>query len=138
MTDRDMFSHARRLRSAVIAVAAALAAGLVPLACGGGGGDGGGTPAPTQPVRPPTNRAPGAVAMRDNLFQPAVDTIAVGGTVTWTNTGTNAHTSTGQNGLWDSGIVNPGRSFARTFAQAGSFPYACTLHPGMTGTVVVR
>ncbi len=136
MTLPAVFGHARLLRSATLAALVGLAA----LACGGGGDGGGGTPAPTQPtpVPPAPNRTPGAVAMRDNVFRPAVDTIAAGGTVTWTNEGTNPHTSTGQNGLWDSGVVNPGGSFARRFPQAGSFPYACTLHPGMTGTVVVR
>lgn len=135
MTRPAVFDPARVLRAATLAAVV----GLAPLACGGGDG-GSGAPAPTQPtpVPPAPNRTPGAIAMRDNVFRPAADTIAAGGTVTWTNEGANPHTSTGQNGLWDSGVVNLGRSFSRQFPQAGSFPYACTLHPGMTGTVVVR
>ena len=137
MSCPTVFGCTRLLPSATLVTVV----GLAPLACGGG--DGGAPPSPTQPTPTPptpptTNRAPGAVAMRDNLFRPAVDTIAVGGTVTWTNEGTNAHTSTGQNGLWDSGIVNPGQSFSRAFPQAGTFAYVCTLHPGMNETLLVR
>jgi len=76
--------------------------------------------------------------MGDNVFQPRVDTVAVGGTVTWTNNGALPHTSTSMTDppAWDSGTVDPGETFSRQFAQAGSFPYECTFHNGMTGTIV--
>jgi plastocyanin len=45
---------------------------------------------------------------------------------------------TSQNSLWDSGNINPGASFSRTFQTAGSFPYYCTFHANMVGTVTVQ
>jgi plastocyanin len=67
-----------------------------------------------------------------------VDTVAVGGTVTWVNNGPSPHTSTSAAGGWDSGIVADGGSFPHVFPSAGSFGYICSLHPQMTGTIVVR
>lgn len=128
------FDHVRLLRAATLVTAL----GLAPVACGGG--DSGGERYPTQPApqQPVPNQAPGGVSIGDNFFSPATHTVAVGGTVTWTNGGYNPHTSTGQNNAWNSGTLNPGQSFSRQFPQAGSFPYECTIHPGMSGTVVVR
>ena len=34
--------------------------------------------------------------------------------------------------------IAPGASFSKTFTSAGSFPYHCTIHPGMVGTVTVQ
>lgn len=77
------------------------------------------------------------VTMRDNAFDPPSITVQVGDTVVWTNGGAVAHTST-SSGVWDSGFVNPGQTFSRTFSAAGTFNYVCTLHLGMNGTVVVQ
>jgi plastocyanin len=86
--------------------------------------------------------------MIDFGFAPQNATIAVGDTVTWTNTGSFAHTTTSgtttggtrhPDGLWDSGSMLPGKSFSHVFAQAGTFPYYCTPHyTSMTGTVTVK
>jgi plastocyanin len=64
--------------------------------------------------------------------------VAVGTTVTWMNTDSISHTSTSNAAGWNSGIVAPGGQFAFAFQTAGTFPYHCTIHPGMVGTVVVR
>jgi plastocyanin len=84
----------------------------------------------------PSPQEPVIVAMRDNLFDPTPVTIGVGGAVRWLNSGTQAHNSTGPG--WASPNLNPGQSFDRTFATAGTFDYECTLHPGMTGRVIVQ
>ena len=68
-------------------------------------------------------------------FSPGTVTVAVGGTVTWTNNDIVTHTTT-QTG-WN-GEVAPGARFARVFPTAGSFDYRCSIHTGMTGTVTVR
>lgn len=63
--------------------------------------------------------------------------IAVGETVTWTNTGVETHTVTADNSDFTSGSLEPGASFSQTFATTGSVTYRCRIHPSMTGAVVV-
>lgn len=79
-----------------------------------------------------------------NEFHPETIRIVVGDTVTWTNddqtllqTGNTRHSATADDGSFDSGRLKEGASFAFTFTKAGYFPYSCTVHPGMTGAVVV-
>jgi plastocyanin len=64
--------------------------------------------------------------------------VAVGTTVTWTNNDSIAHDSVSNTGVWNSGTLGPGQSFQFRFATAGTFPYTCTFHAGMTGTVTVQ
>jgi plastocyanin len=64
--------------------------------------------------------------------------VAVGTTVTWTNTDSVAHTSTSDEAGWNSGSIAPAGQFSVAFQNAGTFSYHCTIHPGMVGTVVVR
>ncbi len=73
-----------------------------------------------------------------NVFEPATITINVGDTVTWRNTDDVPHTSTSDDGVWDSGALAPGEEFSFTFEEAGTYPYFCEFHPGMEGTVVVQ
>jgi LPXTG-motif cell wall-anchored protein len=75
--------------------------------------------------------------MKDNFFSPSSVTVNAGDTVTWTNQGTVAHTATGSG--FDSGSLDPGKSFSHKFTSAGTFSYVCTFHQaqGMTGTVTV-
>ena len=67
--------------------------------------------------------------------------IDIGDTLTWTNVDGVPHTVTAgpdEEALsFDSGLIGPGQSFAVRFDQAGLFPFACALHPSMTGTVSV-
>ena len=65
-------------------------------------------------------------------------TVPVGGTVTWTNNDTVAHTSTADAGAWNSSSIAPGATFSRTFSSGDTFQYHCTIHPGMVGTVNVQ
>ena len=80
----------------------------------------------------------GASAMTTAAYSPNPIVLAVGGTATWKNNDSVAHTATANDGTWDSGSIAPGASFSRTFPAAGSFPYKCTIHPGMVGTVTVQ
>jgi plastocyanin len=77
------------------------------------------------------------ITMRDNSFSPQTIIIARGSTVRWTNSGSVAHRSVGANNAWNSGDVTPGQSFSREFTNPGTFAYSCTLHAGMTGTIIV-
>lgn len=71
-------------------------------------------------------------------FEPAFATVPVGSNVQWVNESTIAHTVTSLDGtMHDSGMIDPGTSFTLTFDHAGTFDYACSPHPGMTGSIVV-
>ncbi|MFY9301336.1 MAG: plastocyanin/azurin family copper-binding protein [Candidatus Nitrosotenuis sp.] len=64
--------------------------------------------------------------------------ITVGGTVTWKNVDSAAHTVTAPDGSFDSGLVMAEKTFSHKFGTAGTFSYACTVHPWMKGVVTVR
>lgn len=73
----------------------------------------------------------------DNAFQPSTYRVAVGTTVDWVNTGAVPHTVTSSSGGFDSGFLLTGDTYRRTFNANGTYDYICTLHPGMTGRVIV-
>jgi plastocyanin len=81
------------------------------------------------------------------FYVPPEITISAGTTVTWTNDDSTIHTvteggpsgsSTGGSPLFDSSIIAPGATWEHTFDAAGEFDYYCTLHPFMTGKVIVN
>jgi plastocyanin len=86
----------------------------------------------------PARAASTSVAIMNFAFTPASVTIAVGDTVTWTNTQSGVtHTVTADDGSFDSGRLPSGQSFSMTFTHAGTIPYHCNIHPSMHGTIVV-
>jgi plastocyanin len=74
----------------------------------------------------------------DFAFVPAALAIAVGDTVTWTNSDPVPHTATADDGTFDSGAMDQGATYSFTFATAGEFAYTCLYHPEMAGTITVR
>jgi len=76
-------------------------------------------------------------------FIPSLVTVTVGGTVTWFNSDTAAHTVTsgtttdGPDGIFDSSLFLADTSFSHTFEEEGAYDYFCMVHPWMTGTVKV-
>lgn len=70
-------------------------------------------------------------------FSPNTLSINVNDSVTWTWVGS-PHTTTSDTGLWDSGVFGTGHTFSRIFPSAGSFPFHCTVHPFMTGAIIVQ
>ena len=78
------------------------------------------------------------VAIQGMKYVPATVTVAPGSTVRWVNRDSMEHTVTSTEGKWDSGTIRPGETWSRRFDEPGSYPYVCTPHPFMTGTVVVR
>jgi plastocyanin len=75
-------------------------------------------------------------------FMPMELTVPAGTTVTWINNDEAEHTVTASDGLFDSGNimtanVAPGASFSFTFTEPGTYEYTCTIHPRMSGTIVV-
>lgn len=77
------------------------------------------------------------IQIRNFAFVQNSLSVAPGTTVTWVNCDSETHTSTADGGAWDSGSLTPGSSFQRTFPAAGAFPFHCTPHPSMKGTVTV-
>lgn len=121
---------------------------FVALAIGCSGSYSSPTPAPS-PTPSPVSPAPsgpsaavtiprGAEALGRSAYNPAELTVAVGTTVTWTNTDVVSHTSTSDATGWNSGTIGPGGQFSFTVPTAGTFSYHCAIHPGMVGTVVAR
>ena len=77
------------------------------------------------------------VSIQDFFFDPGQLTVAPGTTVTWVNKGQAPHTTTADDGTWDSGTLQPGEDFSFTFDQPGTYTYHCSIHPDMTASVKV-
>ena len=84
--------------------------------------------------------APAAAAVTiDNFtFKAPVVTVKPGTTVTWTNGDDIPHTVVSKDGLFKSKVLDTGERYSFTFAKPGQFGYYCSLHPHMTGTVIVK
>jgi plastocyanin len=81
------------------------------------------------------------VAIRDFAFVPAEIRVPPGTKVTWVNcepAAIDPHSTTSNDGAWDSGLLGGGEIYSRTFDAAGRFPYHCIPHPFMQATVVVE
>ena len=75
----------------------------------------------------------------DNFsFGPAQLTVKVGTTVTWTNRDDIPHTVVSTDKVFKSKVLDTDEKFSFTFSTAGTFPYFCSIHPKMTGTIVVQ
>jgi plastocyanin len=83
--------------------------------------------------------APPAVVHIGNFtFNQAALTVHPGTTVTWINDDDIPHTVVAQNQAYRSKVLDTGDRFSFTFAKAGQFSYFCSLHPHMTGRVIVK
>jgi plastocyanin len=80
------------------------------------------------------------VTMFDNNFSPRNITVVAGTRVLWTNNNDHSyqHTTTSDNALWDSGPLSDGQQFGYTFYTPGTYTYHCSIHAGMTGSVIVN
>jgi len=86
---------------------------------------------------PTTRAAVQPISIAEFSFSPATLTITVGDSVTWTNSDPLAHTVTSATNIWNSGPLNQSGTFQHTFTQPGIFPYFCSIHPTMHGTILV-
>ena len=72
-------------------------------------------------------------------FSPKTFTVPVGATVTWTNHDNVPHVVTSANNQFQkSPVLKAGQSFSNTFATAGTYSYFCSIHPRMTGKIIVK
>ncbi len=109
---------------------------LLMSACGGSSGGAmampvGGGPATEAPANTDL------VQITNFAFAPAVITVAAGATVTWTNEDTTQHDVFAPPVGLQSPVLNQNDSYAHTFSSPGTYPYICSIHPFMHGTVVV-
>ena len=75
----------------------------------------------------------------DNFsFGPQTVTVPVGATVTWTNRDDIPHTVVSTDGVFKSKVRDTDEKFSYTFTKAGTYPYFCSIHPKMTGQVMVQ
>ncbi len=80
----------------------------------------------------------GEVKIDNFSFGPPSMTVAAGTTVTWINRDDIPHTVVSADGIFKSRAIDTDEKFSFTFAKPGTYSYFCSLHPKMTGTVVVR
>jgi plastocyanin len=78
-----------------------------------------------------------SVDIRSMSFQPANIQVTVGTTVTWTNFDGVNHTVTSDAAVFESGPLADGDTYSYTFNTVGTFPYHCSIHTMMRGSVVV-
>jgi len=82
--------------------------------------------------------APGAVSIKDFLFNPESQTVKVGEKVTWTNEDPAKHHVISDTGsTFDSGVMSEKQTYSVTADKAGTFKYHCNIHETMKGTIVV-
>ena len=78
------------------------------------------------------------VVIDNFVFGPQTVTVPIGTTVTWTNRDDIPHTVVSTEGVFKSKVRDTDEKFSYTFTKAGTYPYYCSVHPKMTGTVVVK
>ena len=86
----------------------------------------------------PSSPAAETIHIGNFMFDHSALTVRPGTTVTWINDDDIPHTVVAQDQSFRSKVLDTGDRFSFTFAKAGQFVYFCSLHPHMTGTIVVK
>jgi plastocyanin len=82
--------------------------------------------------------ATSATVKIDNFtFNPAAVTVKVGATVKWINGDDIPHTVVAKDKSFKSTVLDTGGQFSFTFTKVGQFEYFCSIHPRMTGRIIV-
>jgi len=90
-------------------------------------------------ARAPQTQASSADVKIDNFsFGPVTLTVAAGTTVTWTNRDDIPHTVVSEDKVFKSKVLDTDEKFSFTFSKPGTYPYFCSIHPKMTGKIVVQ
>lgn len=87
---------------------------------------------------PQAKPAAAAVKIDNFSFVPAELKVPVGTAVTWTNHDDIPHTVVSNDKAFKSKVMDSDETFSFTFDKAGTYPYFCSIHPKMTGTIVVE
>jgi plastocyanin len=87
----------------------------------------------------PSTGSTSQITLGDCVFTPTVSRVETGTTVTWRNASIQAHEVVGSNMTWGAHdkLLEPGDTIGWEFKTAGVYAYACMIHPGMSGVIVV-
>jgi plastocyanin len=96
-----------------------------------------------QAVPPGVAAAPAAVGTAevkiDNFsFSPTALTVKAGTQITWTNGDDIPHTVVSDGQTFKSKVLGTGEKFTFTAGKPGTYTYSCSIHPNMTGKVIVQ
>ena len=87
----------------------------------------------------PVNATKTEVTIDNFSFSPNTLTLSVGATVTWVNHDNVRHVvSSADNQFKKSTVLKTGQSFSHTFVTTGTYSYFCSIHPRMTGKIIVK
>jgi plastocyanin len=97
---------------------------------------------PASPAGSPAAAGGGnAITIRNFAFDPASLTVKTGTTVTWTNRDVPPHAIASDAGAPEAFSSDPfstDASYSFTFTRPGTYPYHCSIHPSMKGTIIVQ
>lgn len=79
-----------------------------------------------------------SVAIKMFAFTPQVLMVTPGTTVTWTNADEDPHTVTSNDRIFHSAALDTDDKYSFTFIKPGEYAYFCSLHPHMTGRIIVK
>ena len=95
-------------------------------------------PSPGAGKEMPTSSSPNQVVVENFSFQPGTLTVKAGTTVTWVNHDDEPHTVNENNKTFKSGTLDTDAKFSYKFTSPGTYSYFCSLHPRMTGQIIVK
>ena len=95
-------------------------------------------PSPAAGKDMPTPSTPNQVIVENFSFQPGTLTVKAGTTVTWVNHDDEPHTVNENNKTFKSGTLDTDAKFSYKFTTPGTYSYFCSLHPRMTGQIIVK
>jgi plastocyanin len=113
---------------------------LVILACMSAGCSSYQTPAAPATPQPSTGGGM-TITMKNFAFDPSTLTVKTGTVVTWVNQDAASHSIVSDNSssvAFSSDLLPTGASYNVTFATPGTYTYHCSIHPSMTGTIIVQ
>lgn len=117
------------------------------VACGGGSSSSDGITNPPPNTPPPPNSSTTSIAVQNDHYSPANDSVAVGATITWTwdtctGDGYGGSTCSDHSVKFDDGpasSIQSSGTFSRQFTAAGTYPYHCAVHgAAMSGKITVK
>jgi plastocyanin len=127
---------ARNSMSSLVVIAGTT---LLLAGCGGGSSPSASASSSGSSSQTASGGSSGAVKISNFKFSPASDTVKQGARVTVTNQDSTAHTATADDGhSFDTGTLAQGASKSISVSKPGSYPYHCSIHPFMHGTLVVK